>query len=104
MGQCGYITHDSGMSTLSSGTAFANAGNVITQTTSIFGQLTLGARYFDIRPVISGGQFSTGHYGHVDQINSSDAACFLLSWYTDAISTSNIAALAMAVNSKAIFG
>ncbi|GCA81799.1 hypothetical protein [Microcystis aeruginosa] len=62
--------HDAGMSTLSSGTAFAFPCNTITQTTGILGQLQAGARYFDIRPVISAGQYFTGHYGHIDQINS----------------------------------
>ncbi len=55
-------SHDAGMSTLNSGTAFAKPCNAITQTKSVLSQLHAGARYFDIRPVISGGQFYTGHY------------------------------------------
>jgi hypothetical protein len=55
-------THDAGMSTFVPGTAFATPCNTLTQTSSILGQLQLGSRYFDIRPVIHGGQFYTGHY------------------------------------------
>lgn len=55
-------THDSGMSQFNPGTLFAAPCNVVTQTTGILGQLRYGARYFDIRPVISGGQYVTGHY------------------------------------------
>lgn len=62
-------SHDAGMSTNSSGgTAFAGPSNTITQTLPIGGQLAHGARYFDIRPVISGGHFTTGHYGNVDVV------------------------------------
>jgi hypothetical protein len=63
-------SHDSGMSTFTSGTAFAHTCNVITQTSNIAGQLRLGARYFDIRPVISAGNYLTGHYSYIDQIQS----------------------------------
>lgn len=55
-------SHDAGMSIYTSGTAFAHACNSLTQTTGILGQLQYGARYFDIRPVISAGQYYTGHY------------------------------------------
>ena len=58
-------SHDSGMSERGSGTAFAHDGNTITQTTDVLGQLEFGARYFDIRPVISAGKYYTGHYGHI---------------------------------------
>ncbi|RQU49160.1 hypothetical protein DF143_37175 [Burkholderia cenocepacia] len=44
------------------GTAFACACNTQTQSIGILGQLLHGARYFDIRPVISAGQYTTGHY------------------------------------------
>jgi hypothetical protein len=63
-------SHDAGMSVLNSGTAFAQVCNTQTQTTGILGQLQYGARYFDIRPVISGGHYYTGHYGQVSQLNS----------------------------------
>lgn len=55
-------THDAGMGTFVPGTAFASPCNTVTQTSLIAGQLQLGARYFDIRPVIHGGEYYTGHY------------------------------------------
>ena len=55
-------SHDAGMSTFSSGTPFAKPCSTVTQTKSVLNQLHAGARYFDIRPVIHGGQFYTGHY------------------------------------------
>ncbi|WP_340611290.1 hypothetical protein [Xenorhabdus bharatensis] len=58
-------SHDAGMSIYTSGTAFATDCNTLTQTHDILGQLNLGIRYFDIRPVISGGHFLTGHYSHL---------------------------------------
>ena len=63
-------THDAGMSVRTSGTAFGRDCNTLTQTRSIAGQLELGSRYFDIRPVISAGQYYTGHYGKIDALNS----------------------------------
>jgi len=63
-------SHDAGMSVYTSGTAFTHACNTLTQVTGILGQLQYGARYFDIRPVISGGQYYTGHYGNVSQLDS----------------------------------
>ncbi|MDI9339776.1 MAG: hypothetical protein QM534_04330 [Sediminibacterium sp.] len=57
--------HDAGMSKRGTGTVGAFDCNVITQYNSILGQLNLGVRYFDIRPVISGGEFYTGHYSNV---------------------------------------
>lgn len=58
-------SHDSGMSVFNGGTSFASEDNTVTQTHNIKGQLERGARYFDIRPVITGGKFGTGHYSHV---------------------------------------
>jgi hypothetical protein len=58
-------SHDAGMSTITSGRFLGGTigqGDVITQTNSIGGQLQLGSRFFDIRPVVAGGQFATGHY------------------------------------------
>jgi hypothetical protein len=63
-------SHDSGMSTVTSGTAFGSARNTQAQALGVQGQLRLGVRYFDIRPVISGGQYYTGHYSKINQINS----------------------------------
>jgi hypothetical protein len=61
-------SHDAGMSRLNSGTPFAKPCNTVTQTRSVLGQLHAGARYFDIRPVISGGQFYTGHFSPVPSL------------------------------------
>jgi len=58
-------SHDAGMSTLTAGTPFAKPCNTVTQTRSVLDQLHAGARYFDIRPVLSGGQLYTGHFSPV---------------------------------------
>lgn len=58
-------SHDAGMNQITGGTAFANACNTQTQTNTILRQLELGIRYFDIRPVISGAHYYTGHYSKV---------------------------------------
>jgi hypothetical protein len=63
-------SHDSGMSVFTSGTAFAFPCSTLSQTSGILGQLQFGVRYFDIRPVISGGQFYTGHYSFIDKLKS----------------------------------
>jgi len=55
-------THDAGMGVFTSGTPFASPCNTITQTSLVLGQLQLGSRYFDIRPVVSAGHYYTGHY------------------------------------------
>ena len=61
-------THDSGMSQIGSCTEFGDAFNTRTQSQGIYGQLVEGARYFDIRPVISDGVFVTGHYSFLGSI------------------------------------
>ncbi|MDY8136458.1 hypothetical protein [Aquimarina sp. 2201CG5-10] len=58
-------SHDSGMSVKTGGTIGAFDCNTLTQTYNIEKQLSLGMRYFDIRPVISGGDYYTGHYTKV---------------------------------------
>ena len=63
---CACWTHDAGMSTYTSGTAFAKPCNTLTQTLGILEQLSKGSRYFDIRPVISGGQYHAGHYTEIE--------------------------------------
>jgi len=63
-------SHDAGMSQINGGTAFSDAANTQTQTLSIGGQLTAGSRYFDIRPVITDGTYSTGHYSDITEIDS----------------------------------
>lgn len=60
-------SHDSGMSVLSHSTFLAIEENTLTQWTDIAGQLTAGIRYFDIRPVISAGQFVAGHYSKIGE-------------------------------------
>lgn len=61
-------SHDAGMNVLDGTTAFATAENTQTQTVSIANQLLLGARYFDLRPVIASGQYKTGHYSDLDVV------------------------------------
>ena len=55
-------SHDAGMSEHGAHTAFGYECNTKTQFVNIWAQLNLGTRYFDIRPVMSGGNFYTGHY------------------------------------------
>ncbi|KZT04935.1 PLC-like phosphodiesterase [Laetiporus sulphureus 93-53] len=61
-------THDSGMSTLRAHSALVTHKDTITQVHTIGGQLALGARYFDCRPVIRGGQYVSGHYADVKDV------------------------------------
>lgn len=62
---CLPASHDSGMSEIRWQSMFATASNTQTQLLSIYEQLNCGVRWFDIRPVISNGQFYTGHYAHL---------------------------------------
>ncbi len=59
-------SHDSGMSIKEAGTVGAREDNVITQFYNIGKQLEFGTRYFDVRPVITGGGYRTGHYSSTD--------------------------------------
>ncbi|KAG9011571.1 hypothetical protein FRB94_008140 [Tulasnella sp. JGI-2019a] len=63
---CMPSTHDAGMSQLHAHTAFVSERNVLTQTQPVLAQLNLGSRYLDVRPVISAGKYTTGHYSAVD--------------------------------------
>jgi hypothetical protein len=63
-------SHDAGMSVCNSATAFAGSWNTVTQSKSIGGQLALGSRYFDIRPIVGGGDFYCGHYSNIGVIGS----------------------------------
>eukprot|EP01040_Poterioochromonas_malhamensis_P000204 gene204-214_t len=63
-------SHDAGMSEIHSSTAFSDATNTKTQSLNIHDQLIRGSRYFDIRPIIGGGQYWTGHYSYISQISS----------------------------------
>ncbi|MFD2573188.1 hypothetical protein ACFSUS_21275 [Spirosoma soli] len=56
--------HDAGMCQLQNCSIGANTCNTQTQTLTILEQLQNGIRYFDLRPVISGGTLYTGHYSH----------------------------------------
>ncbi|CZR51222.1 uncharacterized protein PAC_01097 [Phialocephala subalpina] len=55
-------THDAGMSEFNGGAGAAVPADTLTQTLNIGDQLKYGARWFDLRPVIAGGQWATGHY------------------------------------------
>ena len=59
------MSHDAGMSVDNSPTHFANKRVTLTQTKNVAQQLAKGARYFDIRPVLSKGQYFTGHYSDI---------------------------------------
>jgi hypothetical protein len=59
-------SHDAGISLLQAKTPFASKENTQTQVSDLYGQLMLGSRYFDIRPVLAnGGKFYTGHFGNI---------------------------------------
>ena len=59
-------SHDSGMSVYRRDTDLVHKGNVITQTCDIKQQLEYGARFFDIRPVMSNdGDFYCGHFSNL---------------------------------------
>lgn len=58
-------SHDAGMSTFGTHTALASACDTVTQTLGMLGQLQAGARFFDLRPVLSGGSYFTGHYSQI---------------------------------------
>ncbi|KAF3048876.1 hypothetical protein E8E11_003659 [Didymella keratinophila] len=55
-------SHDAGMGTFSPGTVGAHFANTQTQYLDFKGQLVAGSRFFDLRPVLSGGKWVAGHY------------------------------------------
>lgn len=61
---CLFGSHDSGMCYNSSTYGLASVCNTQTQTACIGGQLNLGVRSFDLRPVLIGGTLYAGHYGN----------------------------------------
>jgi len=63
-------SHNAGMSKVQFSTAFSSPSNTQTQQLDILGQLNAGIRYFDIRPVISHGDYYTGHYSYVKDVDS----------------------------------
>jgi hypothetical protein len=61
-------SHDAGMGTFSPGTIGAHFANTQTQYLDFYQQLMAGSRYFDLRPVLSRGEWIAGHYGQVGDI------------------------------------
>jgi hypothetical protein len=58
-------SHDAGMSVFKPGTVGADFANTQTQYLDFYHQLMVGSRFFDLRPVISKGQWVAGHYSSV---------------------------------------
>lgn len=61
-------SHDAGMTTFKPGTIGANYANTQAQYLDFYQQLMVGSRYFDLRPVISNGQWVTGHYSKLGDV------------------------------------
>jgi hypothetical protein len=61
-------SHDAGMSSFDAGTIGAHWTNSQTQLLNFYDQLVAGSRYFDLRPVMSGGEFKAGHYSELEGI------------------------------------
>jgi hypothetical protein len=61
-------SHDAGISNFKPGTVGAHFANSQTQYLNFYNQLVAGSRYFDLRPVISAGQWVAGHYSEVEGI------------------------------------
>jgi hypothetical protein len=61
-------SHDAGMSEINAHTVGVTYENTQTQLLNIYNQLVYGSRYFDLRPVVSSGQFVAGHYSEVENI------------------------------------
>lgn len=61
-------SHDAGMSSFKAGTVGATYENSQTQYLNIYDQLMAGSRYFDLRPVISAGQWVSGHYSEIEGV------------------------------------
>jgi hypothetical protein len=58
-------SHDAGMGVFNPGTVGAHYSNTQTQYLDFYHQLMAGSRFFDLRPVISNGQWVAGHYSGV---------------------------------------
>lgn len=63
-------SHDSGMSIVNGKTKLSEPCQILTQTQGIGTQLARGARFFDVRPVINGGKYKTGHYSDVSTVGT----------------------------------
>jgi hypothetical protein len=61
-------SHDAGMSVFKPGTFGANFANTQTQYLDFYHQLMAGSRFFDLRPVISKGQWVAGHYSSIEGV------------------------------------
>ena len=61
-------SHDAGMSSFDPGTIGAHFSNSQTQVLNFYDQLVSGSRYFDLRPVISNGEWKAGHYSSLEDI------------------------------------
>lgn len=59
-------SHDAGMTTFTPGTIGANYANTQTQYLNFYQQLMAGSRFFDLRPVLSNGQWVSGHYSALE--------------------------------------
>ncbi|KAF2019644.1 PLC-like phosphodiesterase [Aaosphaeria arxii CBS 175.79] len=59
-------SHDAGMSSYKPGTVGAHFANTQAQYLDFYGQLMVGSRYFDLRPVISNGKWVSGHYSEIE--------------------------------------
>ncbi|KAH7380579.1 PLC-like phosphodiesterase [Pyrenochaeta sp. MPI-SDFR-AT-0127] len=58
-------SHDAGMSVFRPGTIGAHFANTQTQYLDFYRQLMAGSRFFDLRPVLSNGQWVAGHYSAI---------------------------------------
>ena len=58
-------SHDAGMGIFNPGTIGAHFANTQTQYLDFYHQLMAGSRFFDLRPVISNGEWVAGHYSGV---------------------------------------
>ena len=61
-------SHDAGMTRYDPGTFGANFANTQAQYLDIAGQLKVGSRFFDLRPVLSRGKWVSGHYSKLGEI------------------------------------
>ena len=61
-------SHDAGMNQYHPGTVGADFANTQAQYLDVYHQLIAGSRYFDLRPVISDGQWTSGHYSSLDGV------------------------------------
>ncbi|KAG9192105.1 hypothetical protein G6011_10839 [Alternaria panax] len=61
-------SHDAGMGTFRPGTIGAHFANTQTQYLNFYQQLRAGSRYFDLRPVLSLGEWVTGHYSQLGDV------------------------------------